>query len=113
MSGRVALLCIALVAASPIASAQDSLTAARELYVSADYENALAMLGRQPELDTLRQALARASRIHRSGCKKTPYLPLAHLPRTTTNGHCRSTILPGQCFSAQSNSLRRNRRITG
>ncbi len=40
------VLCLALVAWPRLAAAQDSLTAARELYVSAAYEDALAMLGR-------------------------------------------------------------------
>jgi hypothetical protein len=45
------LLCVALMVSPRIASAQDSLAAARDLYVSADYENALAMLGRLPAAD--------------------------------------------------------------
>ena len=51
MSGRtsrrwIGVLCVALAASPRIAAAQDSLAAARELYTSAAYEDALAMLGR-------------------------------------------------------------------
>jgi tetratricopeptide (TPR) repeat protein len=61
------LLAIALVLSPAVVSAEDSLPAARELYASAAYEEALAMLGRL-NVNGLRQDEGRAADQYRALC---------------------------------------------